>query len=89
MVAICQLLKRLPGSPNELFDPTRVLDTFGLDAAADVDSERTHLPNRRTNVVRIQSAREDNWKGGANLSGEPPIGTNSGPARGLLRKAVN
>ena len=52
MVAICQLLKRLPGSPNELFDPTRVLDTIDLHAAADVDAEWTHQPNRRTNIVR-------------------------------------
>jgi hypothetical protein len=89
MAATELISKSRPRSTNESLDPTRVFDTVDFDAATDVDPERTHLPNRHTDVVRIQTAREDDWKSGANLSGEPPIGTNSGPTRRFLRIAVD
>ena len=54
---------------------------LNLDTAAYVDPERTHLPNRGANVLRIEPAPQQDRDGGANLFGQPPIGTRSAPAR--------
>jgi hypothetical protein len=89
MAPICLLLKCQPGSPNELLDPADGFDPLDFHAAAYVDSKRAHLPNRGANVLGIESAPEQNWEGGANFFGEPPIGARSGSTRASLRIAVN
>jgi len=82
-------MKRPPGSLNELLDAIRVLEPLDLHPAAYIDSKWTHLPNRGTNVLGIESAPEQDWHGGTNLVGEPPVGTGSGSARASLRIAIN
>src|SRR5829696_5343632 len=58
--------KSLPRSTNKSLHPARVFHTVDLDAAADVDPERAHLPNRRADVLWVETSREDNRKRGAN-----------------------
>ena len=87
--AIGLVLKCLPGSTNERLDATGVFDTIDLDAAADVDPERPHLPNRGANVLGVEPTREEDRVGGADLVREPPIGTRSGPASAAFCVAVD
>jgi hypothetical protein len=89
MGRICRAIKRQPGSPNELFDATGVLDPLDLHAAADIDSEWLHLPNRGANVAGIEPTPEQDWYGGTHLFDELPISTRSGSARASLCVAFN
>jgi hypothetical protein len=49
--AIWRVLKRLPGSMNELLNPSDGFDPINLDTAAYVDPERPHLTNRGANIL--------------------------------------
>lgn len=46
-----RVLKRLPGSMNELLNPSDGFDPINLDTAAYVDPERPHLTNRSANIL--------------------------------------
>ena len=54
-----------------------------------VDPKRVHLAYGGSNVLRVETARKNDWNGGGDLARQPPIGTHSGPARDILRIAVN
>jgi hypothetical protein len=41
----------MPGSKNELLDPSGGFDPINLDTAAYVDPERPHLTNRGVNIL--------------------------------------
>jgi hypothetical protein len=88
-VPIRRALKRLPGSANELLDATGGFDPLEFHPAAYVDANWANLPNRVGNVLRIESAAEQDRKISANLCGKPPVGTRSSSASASFRVAVN
>src|SRR5215207_3922632 len=78
---IALLPERHPCSTNELLDPLYSFNPVYLDAAAHVHAKRMHLSNRGTDVVWIQTAREQKWEGSTDFFRAPPVGTSACPSR--------
>ena len=68
---------------HELLELRSVEMAIGTKTAAKVDSERLHLRDRLSDVLRVQSAREIDWDldGIANFPAHGPIVSAAGAAK--------